>query len=496
MGKRYRNRLCSCLFSIFFISTLFHAPSAAETFQDALISAYSSSPNLQAERERVKEIDETYVQARSQGLLTSNISGTYNWTYTRSPGNLFTQGETSHTNGTPEAYQLQVIQPLYQGGRVKALKKQAKAGILAAREGLRQAEQSLFLSTANAYSDVRTAEEVAKIRRNNVRVLHRQKEAAQVRFDVGAGTRTDIAQADARLAAAEIGLAQADAQLTFARSGYKRATGHIPVDLQPVPVFLLPQNLTEAIRIGKENNPDMIAAIFNETAAEANIDVAKSSRRPSLSLNATAQDSRHQFFGFGDGQSATLSAQFSVPLLSGGLNSSRVRSAKAAHARSKYEIRDVERAIEQIISQSWAQMEASKLSLKAAERQVKAAEFAFEGVTLEQEVGTRSALDVLDAEQEVLEAKLAVVNSLNTYEKSVFQVLKNMGSFDAESLKLAVDLYDPSQNFKDVNDDWFLDDTVDMFVPEKVQNLAKDVTIVAKDMMDQTVDVIQNTEIP
>ncbi|MBC6411871.1 MAG: TolC family protein, partial [Hyphomonadaceae bacterium] len=240
-------------------------PAQAETLQEALMSAYTGNPGLMAERARVREFDENYVQAQSRGLLSSNLSGSAGWSSVRSSGTGFSgAGETAITHNQPASLQLQVIQPVYQGGRVGALKAQARAGVLSARQNLRNIEQSILLSTAAAYSDVISAEEAARIRRNGVRVLAQQKNAAQARFEVGEGTRTDIALADSRMAAAEIGLAQADARLQVARASYVRATGHMPENLQPVPEFILPQNLTEAIRIGRNNNPQLIAAVFNE----------------------------------------------------------------------------------------------------------------------------------------------------------------------------------------------------------------------------------------
>jgi outer membrane protein len=192
-----------------------------ETLQEAFVSAYTNNPRLMAERARVREFDENYIQARAQGRMTSSLSGSLGYSGVRLPNTGFAGqpiGGYSTSFTEPASLQLQVIQPLYQGGRVRALKQQAKAGIMAAREGLRNTEQNLFLSVATAYSDVLRDEETANIRRSNVRVLTRQLTAATVRFDVGEGTRTDIAQAQTRLSAAEIGLAQADAQLQVSRS--------------------------------------------------------------------------------------------------------------------------------------------------------------------------------------------------------------------------------------------------------------------------------------
>lgn len=194
----------------------------AETFEEALISVYNSNPRLMAARVQVREIDENYIQARAQGRLNANISGNYGYSTNRTSGS-FGPGlpdQSLSSDGGPYAGQFQIVQPLYQGGRVRALKDQAKAGIMAAREQLRGTEQELLLQGANAYSDVLRNEEVARIRRNSVSVLARQELAAQERFRVGVGTRTDIAQAQSRLAASE-------SVLRRLKPNYRQAELHI-----------------------------------------------------------------------------------------------------------------------------------------------------------------------------------------------------------------------------------------------------------------------------
>ena len=423
----------------------------AETFQEALISVYNGNPRLQAERARVREVDENYIQARAQGRLTATALGNYGVVTTRAGGtSIFGAGGDTYVNGYPKAAQVQVIQPLYQGGRVKALKKQAKSSILAAREALRNAEQNIFLSAANVYIDVIRDEETARIRRNNVMVLSRQQVAAQDRFDVGEGTRTDIAQAQSRQAAAEAGLAQAEAQLQSSRATYARIIGHPPVDLQPVPKFELPRSLDVALGLARDSNPQLLAAYFNQDAAELGIDVAKSASRPVLSLNGTAGIQRDQVLGIEEADQASLTAQISIPIFSGGLNRSRVRQAKHAKTRLAFEARDTEMAVDQTVAQIWAQLDAARLSLRASRQQVAAAEVAFEGVDLEQKVGTRTTLDVLDAEQEVLNAKLSVVEADRNLNAATFQLLTTIGVFDVEGIRLPVESYDPAQNFETV----------------------------------------------
>lgn len=276
--------------SLVLLSGIFAGTANAESFQEALVSAYNTNPSLKAERARLREIDENYIQARAQGRLTSSLSGSLSESYSRTPVNsLFGGGGGFDESwGNPRNAQFQIIQPLYQGGRVKALKNQAKSSIYAARESLRNAEQNLLVAAATAYVDVRRDEETARIRRNNVSVLARQEQAARDRFDVGEGTLTDIAQSEARLAASNIGLAQADAALAASRATYERLVGHPPAQLMPAPQIVLPPNLELAKQLGVENNPQLLASKFSINAAESAIDVAKAAGRPTLSLNGTA----------------------------------------------------------------------------------------------------------------------------------------------------------------------------------------------------------------
>ena len=417
-------------------------PAFAEDFQTALVSAYQRSNLLHAERARVREIDENYVQAQAQGRVS--VVGTASAGFSRSetPVTIFGGGIQKLK---PRTAQLSIIQPLYQGGRVKGLKSQAKAGILSARQGLRNAEQNVLFSAASAYLDVIRDEQAAKIRRNNVNVLTRQQFAAQSRFDVGEGTRTDIAQAEARLASADIGLSQAEAQLAVSRAAYVRYMGHAPHALSAPPKFVLPETLLTAQLRARANNPQIVASRYNENATKAGIRVAKSAHKPIISLNGGLQGSRDR-----RSESASIIAQIRVPIFSGGMNQSQVRAAKHAQIRSRFETREAEQAIDEAVANLWAQVIASGRALDSSRKQVAAAEIAFEGVELEQQVGTRTTLDVLNAEQELLNAKLTVIQAVRNLDLASYQLLVTMGGFDAYSLQLPVALYDPSKNFGEV----------------------------------------------
>ena len=258
---------------------------SADNIQDALISAYNSNPQLKAEQARLRSIDENYFQARAQSRPTIALNGSVAGSAVRTPFNFgpVVGGGPVVITGTPISGQIQVLQPVYQGGRLKAQRQQALTQILAARENLRQIEQDVLLAAGLAYLDVLRDEQTANIRRNNVRVLSRQKEAAQIRFDVGEGTRTDTAQADSRLAAAEIGLASADAQLASSRAAYRRTVGRDPISLDAAPRLIVPNTQEEALEIAINNNPAMNAARYNLEASKYNVNIARSATKPSVS---------------------------------------------------------------------------------------------------------------------------------------------------------------------------------------------------------------------
>lgn len=444
---------------------LLSIPAHAQTFEQVLESAYKNHPRLSAERERVREADETFVQARALGRPTLGADIQAIPTVVRIPNDTFQPGLTGNTTEFIVTRQagVSVIQPLYTGGRVKASKRQAKAGILAARELLRDAEQGVLQAAANAYADTVRNAEAARIRRNNVSVLLRQKEAAQVRFDVGAGTRTDIALADTRLAQAQVGLAQAEAALKSSLAALESATGiSASPSLSPVPPIAIPASLVDARAIATSSNPQLRAALYNETAALAAIDIARSQSKPQISLNGQVGFIREGLGGLRAAETAQVTAQVTVPFYAGGANKSRVRQAQAARNRAVFESRDAERIVIENVNTLYAQLEAANASIEAARSQIAAAEIAFEGVELENEVGTRTALDVLDAEQELLEARLIEVNAIQQRNLVTFQILALLGAFDADSLSIATD-YDADAYLRDILDNGVIDTGFDSF---------------------------------
>lgn len=463
-------------------AAVFVAPAQAQDLQTALVSVYDSNPRLLAERARLREIDETYVQARAQGRPTIGGTASISQSWVNFPGGaaVFGGGAAQEVGGNinddlsisgrPNDIGVQIVQPLYQGGRVKALKEQAKLGILAARENLRAQENELFLAAATAYVDVRRDVEATRIRRNNVRVLSRQLEAATARFEAGTGTRTDIAQSESRMALSEAGLAQAEAQLAFSQASFARLVGRPAATLTAPPLYSLPPSLPDAIAAARENNPQLIGSYFNEAAGRAAIDVAKAAGRPTVSISGGLNRQREQLSQLQAIDAASITAQITVPIYSGGGNTSRRRQAEHAKTRLAFETRDAEMAIDQAITQIWAQLTAARASLQAAKRQVSAANIAFEGVSLEQSVGTRDQLDVLNAEQETLNAQLSVIDAERNVNAATFQLLSTMGVFDAQGIRLPVDGYVPNDNLELIRYQG-LTEKMDRYAPDFIKRL-------------------------
>jgi TolC family type I secretion outer membrane protein len=306
--------------------------------------------------------------------------------------------------------------------------------------------------------DVRRDEAILAIRQNNVAVLERQLQASRDRFEVGEITRTDVSQAEARLAGARSEYAAAQAAHNASRSAYERIVGQPPGTLDPEPPLPpLPADLDEAFAAAVDSNPDVIAAAFSEEAASASVRGARGSMLPTVSLSASASSSDnyaggpYEFTGDpANTESTSITTRVSIPLFSGNALSSQVRSARANESAARLSLRDVERRAREAVSSAWSAYLASVSQSESSSEQVRANELAYEGVEAEAAVGLRTTLDVLNAEQELLNARLALVQSQRNAYVAGFRVLQAVGAVNPENLGLAVEVYDPSVNLRSV----------------------------------------------
>ncbi|MCW5723924.1 MAG: TolC family outer membrane protein [Maricaulaceae bacterium] len=408
----------------------------AQTFEETLAMAYRGNPALQAERARLRAVDEGVVQARAGGLPSVSAQGSVSATHT--------DNSAGSSDTSSQSYSLSASQPLYQGGRITASVDQAGANVMAARESLRGVEQTVLFGAAQAFMDVTRDSAVVEIRRNNVEVLLRQLEAARDRFEVGEITRTDVAQAEARLSGARAQLSAALSQLAASRANYERVVGQAPATLGPQPGLPpIPQSLDDAVEVALNRNPQFRAAGYAEEAARHSIRVAESALRPQVSLGGSASHGRDSAFGGGGSERYTASAQVSMPIFTGGLNRSRVRAAVHGADQARQQVNETRRQVTESVTAAWNAVLASNSVIESSRQAVRANEIALDGVEQEAFVGLRTTLDVLNAEQELLESRLSLVSAERDYFIAGMRLLQAMGRLEAAEMGLDVEVYDP-----------------------------------------------------
>jgi outer membrane protein len=397
-----------CLTGIGLVLALSAGAATAETLEDALRLARASNPQLAAERTSTELARERLEFAKSQGRTTVALSGSAGYESTDTDGAFsFGVGDRPTAN-----VQLQAVKPVYTGGRIASGVRQARAGIDAAAAQFEAAEQDLVLQVITAYVDVRRDRETVSIRSNNVQVTGEQVRAATDRFAVGVVTRTDVALSNARLEGARAALAGAEAQLESSLATYAFLVG-APADAlaPPPPVPPLPTSLEDATARGLARSPDIAAARFAERAANEAIEGAKAGRRASINIVGTA--GAQETFGDTGRQdtSVTAVAQGRIPLINGGQVNSQVRTARLQRDQARLQIDGLERQVRAQTAQAFYGYQAALKAIEASVRQVEAADIAYTGAKEELSVGVRTTLDVLDQEQQLFEAKLAVVRA-------------------------------------------------------------------------------------
>ncbi|WP_343562703.1 TolC family outer membrane protein [Kiloniella sp. b19] len=427
--------------------------SHAESLQEALVSTYNTNPTLLAARDALRAVDEQVPQALSN--YRPDLSGTTSAGLQRSRTRTSTNGDTTQ-NTQPLSVALNISQSLYRGGRTEAQVEQAENTVLAQRATLRSVEQSVFQSAVSAYADVWRDEAVLRLNISNERVLARQLEAVQDRFEVGELTRTDVAQAESRLAQAVATRVAAEGDLKSSAATYEQIIG-MPYTVveQPFPFGQLPGNLEGLLNEADSNNPGVVAARFTEQAARDTIRLVKGELYPEVSLNGSVAYNDEQSSRDTDVTSGAVTAQVTIPLYQQGVVYSRVREAKHTANQRLIEVREQELAVRESAISSWEQLVSTRAQLQSLQTAVSAAEVALEGVRQEEEVGQRTILDVLDAEQELLDASVDLVVAQRDEVVATYNVLAASGKLSADFIGLNADLYDPSQNYNAVRDRWF-----------------------------------------
>jgi len=425
----------------------------AESLTEALAEAYGTNPDLAAERARVRAVDEQVPQALSNWRPQVSLSGRYGF---RKLDRKTGIGVETDRTDQPQSVGLAITQNLFRGFRTEAETERAQNRVAAARSNLIGTEQSVLLEGVVAYVTVLRDTAVLELRTNNVGVIEQQLQATRDRFEVGELTRTDVAQAESRLARAVADRTTAEANLESSRAAYRKAIGRDPLELQQPD---LPPNLptaeADAQALAVENNPDVVFADFNERAARSDVELRRGELLPTLTLDATVDREKDIAGSDVKDTESALTARLSVPLYQSGEVYSRIREAKQTASQRLAELALSKREAEQDASDAWEDFRAAQARITSFESEVRAQEVAFEGVQQEAQVGSRTVLDVLDAEQELLDARVNLVSARRDLIVSGYALLSAIGKLTAQDLNLAVDLYDPKRNFGAVKNKLF-----------------------------------------
>ena len=446
----------------------------AQTLQEALAAAYANNPTLLAARAQARAVDENVPQALSGWRPTVIIgaAGGYADTSTRNQSTVAVQRDGAgnvvnfDTAGTPFSVfsdqprntanvTATVTQPLYRGGRTTAATRRAENQVYAQRARLLAAEQTVLLDSVRAYIGVVQSREEVRLNENNVQVLMRQLQATNERFRVGEITRTDVAQAEARLAASRFQLEQSQGTLQAARATFVRVIGMEPNNLTPPPPIRPPvRNLQEAIRRATDNSPAVVEATFNESAARDNIDLQFGALLPTVSAQAQAFRIDNNTVRGSRQTGAQVTANLSVPLFQGGAEHSAVRQARQQAQQARQVLMDARRVAEQDATRTWEALGTARAQVESSRSEIRAQEIALDGVQREAIVGSRTTLDVLNAEQELLNARVRLVRALATLINSSYELIASLGRLTAEDLALSVQIYDPRAYYNAVRDRW------------------------------------------
>jgi outer membrane protein len=424
-------------------------PAQAQSMTEALSEAYTNNPTLQAARARLRATDENVPQALSNWRPT--VTAGANYGVADGESRTSRAGSATDTSRNPRGANLTVTQPLYRGGRTVAGTNRAEAQVLAERARLMATEQQVLSDGVNAYVNVLRDSALLRLNQNNERVLTRQLQATNDRFRVGEITRTDVAQAEARLARARADREAAEGNLQNSRANYVRVIGAQPGALrEPGPLATPVRSREEAISMAAGNNPNVIAANFDERAAIDNVDLIFGELLPSVSLQGQAFDNTDPSVRGGFSRGYQASAVLSVPIYQGGQEYSRVRQAKQQAQLARQVLDDTRRQSQEAASRAWDTLNTARAQVNSTRAQIRASEVALDGVSREALVGSRTTLDVLNAEQELLDARVSLVRALRDLVVASYALAAATGRLSARDLGLQVDFYDSDANYRAV----------------------------------------------
>lgn len=440
------------------------APVNAQSIEETLANAYRSNPEILAQRAALRATDETVPQALSQWRPSITLSGNtgrardFSSTTSTNFGANGSRDQTTVENErlrTPLSATLTLTQPLYRGGRSTAELARAEANVQAGRAQLGVVEQRVLLEAATAYINLAQAFAVLELNINNVQVLQRQLDAARDRFQVGEITRTDVSQAEARLSQAQANRTRSEGEVATTRATFLRSAG-LEAGRVRVPAVPngLPGNEAEARSWAQVANPNVVQARFSHDAAGHDVALIEGEQLPTVALQADAIKARETATRGLTRDTLDLLLTFSVPIYQQGATDARVRGAKQTQGQRRTQIDVATRQAIDDATRGWQQLQTARAQIGSFSAQIRANEIALEGVEQEARVGSRTVLDVLNAEQELLNSRVSLVQAQRDEVLASFQLLSAVGKLRASELGLPVEVYDPAANLNATRDRW------------------------------------------
>lgn len=439
------------------------AGARADTLESALMQAYANNPSLNSQRASVRVTDENVPQALAGYRPRISV------TATGGTQQLSTETKTIAANGAttyntlsgynaPFSAGITATQTLFNGFQTANRTRQAESQVLAARAILRNTEQSVMLDAATAYMNLLRDTAILDLQRRNVEVLQEQLRQTRDRFNVGEVTRTDVAQSESRLASGRSQVLTAESNYKASAAFYRRVIGANPGKLQPgTPVDRFsPSTLPAAVSLGTATNPSVISAEYNVDVAQHQVKVAEGALYPTLSVQGSFQKNLGVVGNLStiESYNASFLGTLSVPIYQGGSEYSLVRQAKETLGQRRLDLDTARDTARQNVVQSWGQLEAAKANIEATQAQVQASEIALNGVREEARVGQRTTLDVLNAQQELVNARVSLVSAQRDRVVASFTLLAAVGRLAPPVLGLRVPVYDAQVHYEQVRDSW------------------------------------------
>jgi len=433
------------------------APALADTIEAALVRAYQSNPQLNAQRAQLRSVDENVPQALAGYRPQAALTGSLGYQYTDTYGLAVLAGGELHGTNPPRSAGLTVTQTLYNGQQTSNKTRAAESRVSGAREALRVLEQTVLLSAATIYMDYLRDAALVEVQRSNTKVLEQQVAQTSDRYHEGELTRTDVAQAEAQLAAGKTQLLAAEATLTTTRSNYRRIIGNEPVTLAPgSPVDrFLPAALPAAVDLSLTQNPNVTAAMFGIDVNFLQVKVNEGALLPTVTLQAAVQQAYEQTITLYRTFAATATAQVSVPIFQGGAEYSLIRQSKENLAQQRLVLEQTRDQTRANTVTAWGQLVAGKAQVASAQSQVTASAIALDGVRDEARAGQRTTLDVLNAQQALVNARVALVTAQHDRVVASYAVLNAVGRLSPQVLNLSTANYDPRVHYQQIRDNWY-----------------------------------------